>query len=416
MLTQEANERLTQVGPGTPMGNLLRYYWFPVATAAELDKEPVIPVELLGEKLTLFRGPDGQLGLLADHCPHRGTPLKYGMPEAGGLRCPYHGWKFDYAGQCIEQPAEPEDSTFCQRVRIAGYPAQELGGLIWGYLGPTPAPLLPRYDLYVREDLDREIGITRLPCNWLQMMENSLDPVHLEYLHGMFMNYTQQRLGKPAGAAVKHHLKIDFDVFEYGISKRRLLEGQSEDCDDWRIGHPILFPNILAVGDEGGTPEFQIRVPVNDTETLHFWYVTEHRKPGAPPQASIPIFDYPYQEEDGRIIVETIRGQDMFVWLGQGPIADRTVERLGTSDKGVILYRKLLDEQMEKVARGEDPMAVVRDPAKNFPLIAIPREGKAHYVVGEFVQDDGETLTKKRELVLSSSPTGPTRTASGEAR
>jgi 5,5'-dehydrodivanillate O-demethylase len=403
VLTQEANDRLTRVGPGTPMGNLLRRYWFPVAPLSELEREQVMPIELLGERLTLYRGEDGQLGLVDERCPHRGTPLMYGIPEAGGLRCPYHGWKFDSRGQCIEQPAEPADSTFCQKVRIAGYPVQEMGGLVWAYLGPAPAPLLPRYDLYVRDDLVREIGITRLPCNWLQVMENSLDPVHLEYLHGIFMNYAQKRWGHGAVAAVKHHQKIDFDVFEHGIMKRRLLEGQSEDVDDWRIGHPILFPNVLAVGDESGTPEFQIRVPVNDTETLHFWYVTEHRKPGAPPQTSIPVYDYPYREENGRMIVETIRGQDMFVWLGQGPIADRTVERLGTSDKGVILYRKLLDEQMEKVERGEDPMAVIRDPAKNFPMISVPREGKAHYVVGEFVQDDdGETLTKKRELTAAS--------------
>ncbi len=399
MLTQEANDRLTRVGPGTPMGKLLRRYWFPVSTVAALDKEPVLPVELLCEKLTLYRGEDGQLGLVGDRCPHRATPLKYGIPEAGGLRCPYHGWKFDRTGQCIQQPAEPPDSSFCQKVRIPGYPVDELGGLIWAYLGPAPAPLLPRYDLYVREDLDREIGITRLPCNWLQVMENSLDPVHLEYLHGIYMNYAQKRLGRPAVADVKHHVKIDFDVFEYGIAKRRLLEGQSEDVDDWRVGHPILFPNVLAVGDESGTPEFQIRVPVNDTETLHFWYVTEHRKPGAPPQTDIPVYEYPYADEGGRILVETIRGQDMMVWLGQGDIADRTVERLGTSDKGIILYRKLLNENIDKVERGEDPMAVVRDPARNFPMIAIPREGKAHYVVGEFVPDeDGELLTKRREL------------------
>src|SRR5579883_87055 len=400
MLTQEANDRLTRVGPGTPMGNLLRRYWFPITTTSELERELVMPVELLGEKLTLYQGQDGQLGLVGERCPHRGTPLVYGIPEEGGLRCPYHGWKFDATGQCVEQPAEPEDSSFCQKVRVAGYPVEQMGGLVWAYMGPTPAPLLPRYDLFVREDLDREIGITRLPCNWLQVMENSLDPVHLEYLHGTFMNYAQQRWGKGATATVKHHLKIDFDVFEYGIMKRRLLEGQSEDVDDWRVGHPILFPNILAVGDEGGTPEFQLRVPVNDTETLHFWYVTEHRKPGTPPQEHIPVYDYPFREESGRMIVETIRGQDMFVWLGQGPIADRTVERLGTSDKGVILYRKLLDEQIEKVERGEDPMAVVRDPAKNTPFIKVPREGKAHYVVGEFVQDaEGDVMTKKKELV-----------------
>ncbi len=400
MLTQEANDRLTKVGPGTPMGNLLRRYWFPVATTSALDKEPVLPVELLGEKLTLYRGADGQLGLVGDRCPHRATPLIYGIPEAGGLRCPYHGWKFDATGQCIEQPGEPEDSNFCAKVRIAGYPVEDMGGLVWAYLGPSPAPLLPRYDLYVREDLDREIGITRLPCSWLQAMENSLDPVHLEYLHGIYLNYANQRLGKPATAAVKHHLKIDFEVFEYGILKKRLLEGQTEDVDDWRVGHPILFPNVLAVGDEHGTPEFQIRVPVNDSETLHFWYVTDHHKPGAPPQTTIPVYEYPYADENGRIMVETIRGQDMMVWIGQGAIADRTIERLGTTDKGIILYRKLLNEQMDRVERGEDPMAVVRDPAKNFPMIRVPREGKAHYVVGEFVQDEeGDVLTARRELV-----------------
>jgi len=402
VLTQEANERLTRVGPGTPMGELLRRYWFPVLTTAELGKEPVQPVELLGEKLTVFRGDDGQLGLIGDRCPHRGTPLIYGIPEAGGLRCAYHGWKFDGSGQCIEQPAEPVGSNFCAKVHIPGYPVQEMGGLIWAYLGPAPAPLLPRYDLFVRDDLTREIGVTHLPCNWLQAMENSLDPVHLEYLHGKFMNYAQKRRGRPAVADVKHHLKIEFDVFEYGIMKRRLLDGQSEDVDDWRVGHPILFPNILAVGDENGTPEFQLRVPVNEAETLHFWYVTEHRQPGDPPQTSIPVYDYPYRDENGRMIVETIRGQDMFVWLGQGPIADRTSERLGTSDKGVILYRKLLEEQMDKVERGEDPMAVVRDPAKNFPMIAVPREAKAHYVVGGFVPDpDGALLTTRRELAAA---------------
>src|SRR5579859_436399 len=108
------------------------------------------------------------------------------------------------------------------------------------------------------------------------------------------MNYAQKRWGKGAVAAVKHHQKIDFDVFEHGIMKRRLLDGQSEEVDDWRVGHPILFPNVLAVGDESGTPEFQIRVPINDSETLHFWYVTEHSKPDAPPQISIPEYDYPY--------------------------------------------------------------------------------------------------------------------------
>src|SRR5438067_6473234 len=175
MLTQEMNERLTRVGPGTPMGDLLRRYWHPLATSTELAREPVLAVKLLGENLALYRTDRGELGLVAQRCPHRGASLAYGIPENEGLRCPYHGWKFSPTGDCLEQPAEPAESSFKDRIRIPAYPVQELGGLIWAYFGLDPAPLLPRYDLLVREDLDREIGITRLPINWLQIMEYSFD-------------------------------------------------------------------------------------------------------------------------------------------------------------------------------------------------------------------------------------------------
>jgi 5,5'-dehydrodivanillate O-demethylase oxygenase subunit len=375
MLTREANQRLTQVGPGTPMGALMRRYWHPIATLPELTAESVLAVTVLGENLALYRTERGELGLVAQRCPHRGASLAYGIPEQDGLRCAYHGWKFDAAGTCLEQPAEPSDSSFKDRVRIPAYVAQEMGGLIWAYLGPTPAPLLPRYDLFVRDDLDREIGITRLPCNWLQIMENSLDPVHLEYLHSVYMNYVLKRQGKPPASKTKHHARIAFDIFEYGIIKRRLWEGDPEDTDEWQVGHPILFPNILSVG-EGSGAQFQIRTPMDDTHTYHVWYRTKRRADGAPRQkpASIPVLDYAYKHEDGRLVVDTVSGQDMMVWVTQGPISDRTTERLGTTDKGVILYRGLLEEQMQKVERGEDPMAVVRDPARNEPMIEIGRE------------------------------------------
>lgn len=375
MLSKEANERLTQVGMGTPMGELLRRYWHPVATVPELLEEPVLAVTVLGENLALYRSEQGELGLVSQRCPHRGASLAYGIPEEDGLRCPYHGWKFSRVGQCLEQPAEPVESTFKDKVRIPAYLVQEMGGLIWAYLGPRPAPLLPRYDLFVRDDLEREIGITRLPCNWLQIMENSLDPVHLEYLHSVYMNYVLKRQGKPPASTTKHHERIAFDVFEYGIVKRRLWEGDPEDTDEWQVGHPILFPNILSVG-EGGRAQFQIRVPIDDTHTYHVWYRTKPRPAGSAAQdaASIPVLDYAYKHEDGRLVVDTVSGQDMMVWVTQGAISDRTTERLGTTDKGVILYRTLLDEQIQKVERGEDPMAVVRDAAKNMPMIEIQRE------------------------------------------
>jgi 5,5'-dehydrodivanillate O-demethylase len=400
VLTREANERLTRVGPGTPGGELLRRYWHPIATVPDLDAEPVLAITLLGENLALYRTDEGKLGLVAQRCPHRGASLAYGIPEQDGLRCPYHGWKFSAQGRCLEQPAEPSDSTFKDRVKIPAYPVQEMGGLIWAYLGPDPAPLLPRYDLFVRDDLEREIGITRLPCNWLQIMENSLDPVHLEYLHGRLTNYVLKRQGKPESATVRHHEKIRFRVFDYGISKMRLLEGDSEDSDEWQVGHPILFPGILAVGD-GRVPEFQIRVPMDDTHTYHIWYWTRPRPEGAGPQDphTIKVAENPYKHANGRLVVETINGQDMMAWVTQGEISDRSTERLGTSDQGVILLRNVLEEQIRKVERGEDPMAVVRDPARNWPMIEIPRESKAFYTIGNFVSSEsGLVPTAQRGL------------------
>lgn len=388
MLTSAQNEKLTRVGPGTPGGELLRRYWHPVATVAELAKEAALAVKILGENLALYRAPNGDMGLVSERCPHRGASLAYGIPEDDGLRCPYHGWRFDKAGHCNDMPAEPTDSTFKHRVRIPAYPAQEMGGLVWAYLGPEPAPLLPKFDLYVRPDVVRQIGITRMPCNWVQIMENSLDPVHLEWLHGLYTNHLLKKQGKPPSAVVRHHEKIAFDIFEWGISKRRLLTGDAEDADDWKIGHPILFPNTLAVGD-ASCPMFQVRVPMDDDNTLVFWYEVFPVDPSAPPQKAedVAVTEWPYKYDNGRLVVETISGQDMMVWVTQGPISDRTTERLGTSDKGIILYRGLLFDQMDKVALGDDPMGVIRDPAQH-TVIQIPREGVSHYVLGGFVPAD----------------------------
>src|SRR6266540_2631197 len=182
MITQEENEVLTRVGPGTPMGELLRRYWHPVGTVADVDQDPVRPVRLLGEDLVLFRDASGQLGLVADRCAHRGLSLAYGIPQANGLRCAYHGWTYNAAGQVVDMPFEPA----CLPLKVPAYPVQELCGVVWAYLGPAPVPLLPRWDVLVRDDLEKMIGITPLPCNWLQCIENGLDPVHFEHLHGHY--------------------------------------------------------------------------------------------------------------------------------------------------------------------------------------------------------------------------------------
>src|SRR5581483_4753512 len=176
MTTLEINQRLTQVGPGTPMGELLRRYWHPIAASVDLDADPVQPLRLLGEELVLFRTESGALGLLGQRCAHRGISLAYGIPQADGLRCAYHGWVYDTEGHVVEMPFEP----MCIPFRITAYPVQELGGLVFAYLGPQPAPLLPRWDVLVQPNLERTITPTLLSCNWLQCMDNSLDPTHFE--------------------------------------------------------------------------------------------------------------------------------------------------------------------------------------------------------------------------------------------
>jgi 5,5'-dehydrodivanillate O-demethylase len=370
MLSQAENNKLTQVGPGTPMGNLLRCYWHPIAAVTELGQDSVRPVRLLGEDLILFRTPGGKFGLVGNRCIHRGMTLAYGVPQDNGLRCCYHGWTYDTEGFVVDMPFEPN----CLKLKIIAYPVQELGGAIFTYLGSAPAPLLPKHELFVRSDLKRNIEITELPCNWLQCMDNSIDPIHVEHLHGVYGGYVRKKLGKEPGFAPARHLKIEFDVFEYGIMKRRLLEGESEESDDWRIGHPVIFPHILYVA-EASRPHYQIRVPVDDTHTLNYRYQGMQPKAGEPVSLEIPARRERPFDEKGNLIckADNVPEQDMIAWVGQGQIADRAHEHLMSSDRGIVLYRKLLEENMARVELGEDPMGIIRDSAKNEPMIQVVR-------------------------------------------
>ena len=374
--TPEQNERLVRVGPGTPMGELLRRYWHPVAVTPEFDENPVRKIRLLGEDLTLFRSKAGEYGLVGDRCPHRCLAMEYAIPDQRGIRCAYHGWLFDPSGACLEQPFEARtnpESRFHEKVHIKSYPVQELGGLVFAYMGPAPAPLLPRWDLLVQDDLIRTVDIHPLPCNWLQCMDNSLDPIHFEFLHGEFGNYQMERLGRPPGMVAAHHVKIDFEAYEFGIHKYRLLEGESEDAAEWTVGHPILFPTILAVGDDGRAG-LHYRVPVDDTHTRQFTYNTARRKADEP-EKPIRVRYEVYFDDDGKVIVpiDSILKQDMVAWVGQGPISPRVDEHLSSGDRGLILYHKMLNENMDRVARGEDPLGTIRDRAKNEPMIEIRR-------------------------------------------
>ncbi len=374
-MTPEQQEILTRVGPATPMGELLRRYWFPIAASCELPAGAVRPVRLLGEDLVVFRSRAGELGLLEEHCPHRRASLRYGSVEDEGIRCAYHGWKFSPAGRCLEIPTERARSRRLERAATRAYRVEELGGLVFGYLGPEPAPLLPRYDLFVWDDTLRDVGRALIPCNWLQIMENSVDPIHLEWLHGHHLASVRRARGLAEPSHYRRrHVRIGFDRFPYGIVKRRIVEGGSAEDDDWKIGHPLVFPVSLRVGSDP-QHRFQIRVPVDDTHTQHYWYSCYRAPDGRrlPPQAEIPVYDVPWRDERGEFIVDFVDGQDIMTWVTQGEIADRTREHLAESDQGIVLLRRLLFEQLARVGRGLDPLGVIRDPEHN-RIIELPQE------------------------------------------
>ncbi len=384
MLTKANNEKLTKVGPGTPGGELLRRYWHPIAASVEMAENPVKKVRLLCEDLVLYRDRSGTLGLIDEPCPHRRVSMEYGIPEDEGLRCPYHGWRFNQEGRCLEQPAEPWNSTFKDRVTTKAYPVEELGGLIWAYLGPQPAPMLPRYDVFVWDNVIRHVGVTMLPCNWVQCMENSMDPVHVEWLHGRFLEYSWERAGKGLSATTtsqpyrpgmrRRHKKIGADRFEHGLIKRRVYEGGSEEDELWTVGHPVIFPNILRVAVAGGSGHnMQYRVPVDDETTYHVCYTAYRPGIPVPPQESVPLYEIPMKDQDGKWNMDVILVGDFFAWASQGGVAQRDKEHLGQTDVGVIMFRDLLLEQIDVVAQGREPMEVYRDPAKNV-CIEFPQE------------------------------------------
>jgi 5,5'-dehydrodivanillate O-demethylase len=364
MLSGEENEKLTRVGAGTPAGQLLRRYWHPVAVAAELtDEKPIKSVQVLGEKLVVFKDKSARYGLLGEQCAHRMASLAYGRTEADGIRCPYHGWKYDIDGKCLEQPAEPENSTFKERVRQKAYRVTKLSGLLYAYMGPEPAPLLPRWDVLVREDGKRWIlKESVIDCNWLQAMENSVDPSHLFWLHG--------NSGHLGGHMKEYREKREFILFEYGIMKRRTTPGKKPNDPPMVDEHPLLFPTILrhvAKSRDGGIRhDLQIRVPVDDFRTQVFRVLFEPSDTERSPEEKDPPFQYvPLKNERGEYNMTIVAAQDSMAWETQGPVTDRTREHLGASDEGIIMFRKLLSEQIDVVARGGEPLGIIRDAAKN---------------------------------------------------
>ncbi|MBV9743603.1 MAG: aromatic ring-hydroxylating dioxygenase subunit alpha [Acidobacteriia bacterium] len=362
MLDQAKNQLFTQVGPGTPMGGLLRRYWMPIGAVSELEKTPVKPVRLLGEDLTLYRDLGGNFGLIDRRCPHRRADLSYGFVEPEGLRCNYHGWLFDHSGRCTEQPYEDiasAEACFKQKIGIKSYPVETLAGLVWAYLGPEPAPLVPNWEPFTWKNGFVQIVFADIPCNWFQCQENSIDPVHFEWMHANWSIRLRDQLGPYA----PKHLKLEFDEFEYGFQYRRIREGMTDSDAMWTIGRVCLWPNALFTGDH-----FEWRVPVDDENTLSVtWAFSRVPRESEPyVQEQIPAWHGPVKDPaTGRWISSHVMNQDFIAWVGQGTIADRTQEHLATSDRGILLLRKRFLSELDAMTRGEDPKGTIRDPKRN---------------------------------------------------
>ena len=366
MLTPEQNDLLARVGPGTPMGRLMRRYWHPVAAVGELDENPVKAIRLMGEDLVLFRDVTGEYGLLERHCPHRRADLSYGwVEEDGGLRCSYHGWLFDTSGRCIGQPfeqiAHPE-ANFKEKVRAPAYHVQAKAGLLWAYTGEEPVPELWDWDRFYDRGY-KQVVFSEVPCNWLQCQENSIDPVHFEWLHS---NWSLRRNGSSDYSPT--HTRIGFDEFEFGIRYLRIRSDTDEENDLWKVGRVCLWPNALYTG------HFEWRVPIDDENTLSVgWFIDP--MPGQQPfeQERIPYWHSPIVErETGRWISSHIMNQDFIGWVGQGSVSDRWNEHLGESDRGVIMLRKQFMDDLAVIEDGGDPKGILRDAGRN-AIVPLPR-------------------------------------------
>ena len=377
MLSVEKNQQLTQVGPGTPMGEVLRRHWHPIPGVDELDRHAIKAVRLLGEDLVLFKDLSGHYGLIDRHCAHRRADLSYGFVEATGIPCNYHGWQFNAQGQCVAAPFEDQVDPQCrlrQKVQLKAYPVQAKAGLLWAYLGPLPAPGLPDWEPFHWQNGFVQAVFAEVPCNWLQTQENSIDPVHFEWMHA---NWSRRLRGHTDGYAPTH-LQLAFEEFEHGFLYKRISEDTDERHPLWTIGRVCLWPNGFFLGDH-----FEWRVPVDDENTLSVtWsFIRVPREAEPFVQTTIPTWQAPIRDAQGRWITSHVINQDIVAWAGQGRIADRSRENLGASDRGIAMLRRQLFNDIEAVQAGRDPKGVLRDPARNHRVV-LPSDSRDFFLNG----------------------------------
>ncbi|MFN2460674.1 MAG: Rieske 2Fe-2S domain-containing protein [Candidatus Velthaea sp.] len=422
MLKPQDNERITRVGPGTPMGELQRRYWIPAALSEELPERDGAPirVRLLSEDLVAYRDTDGNVGLVSAYCPHRRAPMFFARNEECGLRCVYHGWKFDRTGNCVDMPSEPPDSLFKTKVTIPAYPTWEGGGLIWTYMGPPEAmPPPPDYELVRAPETHRFASKTYEECNWLQALEGGLDTSHSSFAHNLDIHDKNYLRSQDTAPRLEVH-RTDYGYTYAGI---RTLRGEQYV----RAYHYIMPAQQMrgrVMGRKGGmekvpTINGHIWVPIDDRTTwvynwmysydpsipiTHEYGVEFETKYGrGPDDLLMPgyrlkknlrndyMIDRDLQKNQTFTGIEGINTQDMALQEGMGPIVDRSQEHLGTSDRAIIVMRQLLMEAMSALEEGQPVRAT--DPATyrtiravdlTIPLVAEWREALKDELVAKF--------------------------------
>jgi phenylpropionate dioxygenase-like ring-hydroxylating dioxygenase large terminal subunit len=401
MLSQQQNDLITRTTPGTPAGNLLRRYWQPAALVDELSgsNRPIKPIKLFGEDLVIFKDDKGRYGLVGRHCPHRGTDLAYGRLESGGLRCAFHGWLFDVSGKCLETPAEPDGSNLCANIRQKAYPVVEKSGILFAYLGPGEPPAFPDFDCFVAPDTHTFAFKGMIDCNWLQSLEVGIDPVHTSFLHRFFEDEKpEEAYGKmfrdktmdadmPMTQIMREFTRprIEVEPTDYGFRLSTLREIGNGKAHV-RVTN-LIFPNAFIIPMSREMTISQWHVPIDDTR--HYWYAI-FTSFGAPVNKDemrrqrlelyqLPDYipnknksnDYGFDPHEQEHETYTGMGADINVhdqWAceSMGEIQDRTEEHLGTSDKAIVAYRKLLRQALDDNGKGETPIMVLdRGRAKN---------------------------------------------------
>ncbi len=395
MISARQNQRLTRTGPGTPAGDVQRRYWQPACLTEELAGErPVKAVRLLGEDLVAFRDAQGRYGLIDRHCPHRGADLCFGRAEAGGLRCPFHGWLFDVSGQCLEMPADPDGAAFAARLKAASYPCVERNGIVFAYLGPDAPPPLPDLDCLRAPETHSFAFKGLFECNWLQALEVGIDPAHASWLHRFLedgeASYGLQFRAPSAGSDTPLTQimrdfpapRLEVEATDYGLRIFALRQIEP----DWthvRVTNQ-LFPNAICISMSPEMILTQWHVPVDD-ETC-YWYAqfTSFAQPvdQATMRAQrlegtdLPAYrpkrnrsnDYGFDPHEQRTRTYTGMGEDINVhdqWACEslGAIQDRTREHLGKTDIAIIAYRRALDQAMDALEAGKPPPIPSRQPA-----------------------------------------------------